>query len=54
MNTEALIRKLAGFPAPTCDGGDKYLFNHELSPEGAQIIPKRRAYGQARYLFMRV
>lgn len=32
MDTEMLSRKLAGFPAPSCDDGDKYLFNHEPDP----------------------
>ena len=50
MDTEKLIRKLAGFPAPGCDGGDKYLFNHEPDPmeyaAGARLLgnmPRRRS-----------
>jgi len=50
MDTEKLIQKLAGFPAPSCDNKDKYLFNHEPDPmeyaAGARLLgnmPRRRS-----------
>lgn len=50
MDTEALIRKLAGFPAPDCDGKNRFLFNQEPDPmeyaSGARLLgnmPRKRS-----------